>query len=431
MIKDITERKKAEEALRDSEEKYRGLFDESIATVYVFDEKKNFIDSNLAGLDLLGYTKAELLTMSIPDVDADPNIVLSAHEQLLSGERLVNYEHKLKRKDGRIITVLNNSRPLVDLDGKVVGMQSTLIDISERKRAEEMLTKSEEKYSTVVENSLDAIIIHQEGVIRFVNSATAHLTGYRVEDFIGKSIMDYIVPEHRDRVAKNYADRLAGKDVPNIYEIELIKKDGSTFPVEINATIIDYMGKPSTLVYLRDITERKKAENEVQRSKEFLDRVIDGSADAIVTTDSNGNVTTWSRGAEALYGFSAEEVLGKPVHILYPKEFSDERRKWQKKITAGQTLYNIETKVYIKEGELRDISLSLSPLKDGEGRIVGTVGVSKDITEIKRINAEMRKKVRELEKWYNLTVDRELKMVELKKKIKELEAEIERVRGGG
>ncbi len=139
------QKRQAEEALQESEEKYRGLFDESIAAVYLFDEKKNFLDSNQAGLDLLGYSREELLSMSIPDVDADPIVVLPAHEQLLSGDRIINYEHKLKRKDGKVITVLNNSRPLTNDDEQVVGMQSTLIDITERKRAEETIKQANEE----------------------------------------------------------------------------------------------------------------------------------------------------------------------------------------------------------------------------------------------------------------------------------------------
>ena len=137
--RNISERKRAEKALRESEEKYRGIFDESIAAIYVFDNNKNFINTNQAGLDLLGYSREELLHMSIPDVDADPVVVLPAHQEILSGGRLINYVLKLRRKDSTIITVLNNSRPLTDIHGNVVGMLSTLLDITERKLAEEAL----------------------------------------------------------------------------------------------------------------------------------------------------------------------------------------------------------------------------------------------------------------------------------------------------
>ena len=107
----------------------------------MFDQNKNFIESNQAGLDLLGYSREELLSMSMSDVDADPTIVLPAHKQLLSGKKIVNYEHQLKRKDGKIITVLNNSKPLTDTNGNVIGMQSTLIDITLQKQAQEKLQK--------------------------------------------------------------------------------------------------------------------------------------------------------------------------------------------------------------------------------------------------------------------------------------------------
>jgi PAS domain S-box-containing protein len=150
---DITERKQAEAALRASEEKYRGIFDESVAAIYVFDCAKRFLDTNQAGIDLLGYSREELLRLSIPDVDADPVLVLPAHEQLLTGGRLVNYEHRLRRKDGRVITVLNNSRPLTDASGRVCGMQSTLFDISTRKEVESALRTERLRLDSIIQGA--------------------------------------------------------------------------------------------------------------------------------------------------------------------------------------------------------------------------------------------------------------------------------------
>lgn len=170
-FRDITERKRTEEALRKSKEKYQGIFDESVAAIYLFDDKKNFIDSNQAGLDLLGYTRDELMKMSIPDVDADPVEVLPAHEQLLSGQRLVNYEHRLIRKDGKIITVLNNSRPITDENGKAVGMLSTLSDISERKQAEIMLQ------NIMDNNPMSIQIVDKDGFTLKVNASHTKLFG--------------------------------------------------------------------------------------------------------------------------------------------------------------------------------------------------------------------------------------------------------------
>jgi len=171
IFRDETERQRMEEELKRNEQKYRGLFDDSIAAVYVFDGEKRFIDSNQAGLDLLGYSREELLSMSIPDVDADPVVVLPAHRQLLSGAPIVNYQHRLKRKDGTVITVLNNSCPLTDPSGVVTGMQSTLIDITQEIRLEEELRQLQklEAIGTLAagvahdfNNILTAIIGHAE-----------------------------------------------------------------------------------------------------------------------------------------------------------------------------------------------------------------------------------------------------------------------------
>ena len=152
--RDISERKQLEEALTKSEEKYRALFEESIAAIYVFDIHKNFISANQAGLDLLGYPEAELLGMSIPDVDADPVVVLPAQQQPFFGERIVNYEHRLRRNDGRIITVLNNSRSLKDSNGETIGMLSTLIDITQRKELERELVSTAEERNRFVGQEL-------------------------------------------------------------------------------------------------------------------------------------------------------------------------------------------------------------------------------------------------------------------------------------
>jgi PAS domain S-box-containing protein len=116
------------------------LIEYSPTTVYIFDDQMRFVGTNPAGEKLLGYSRDELLTMSIPQVDAEPEIVKPAHRQLNRCKPLLNYEHKLRRKDGHIITVLNNSVPMKDSNGKITNWYSFLMDITERKLAEQNLS---------------------------------------------------------------------------------------------------------------------------------------------------------------------------------------------------------------------------------------------------------------------------------------------------
>jgi PAS domain S-box-containing protein len=134
--RDVTERKYAEDRLKESEERYRGIFDESVVAIFVLDKDKSFINANEAGLELIGYSREELLGMHIAQVDAEPDDTLDAQRTVLSGRRITNYEHRLRRKNGTVVEALNNSRPLMDSFGNVAGILTTLIDITDLKRAE-------------------------------------------------------------------------------------------------------------------------------------------------------------------------------------------------------------------------------------------------------------------------------------------------------
>jgi PAS domain S-box-containing protein len=271
VTRDITERKRAEESLRESEEKYRGIFDESVAAIYIFDTHKNFVNSNQAGLDLLGYSREELLRMSIPDVDADPVVVLPAHQQLLSGGRLVNYEHKLRRKDGAVLTVLNNSRPLTDLHGNVVGMLSTLIDITERKRTQELLRQSENRYRQLFELIRDGIILAGiNGRILAVNQAMCDLCGRSRAWLLEARLGDFETAASRLQMPKRI-QTLEAKGQAG-FDIEIFHPDGLVRLSEVMTRRVDWFGRPAFLGVVRDITERKRIEEERRQLEERLQR---------------------------------------------------------------------------------------------------------------------------------------------------------------
>lgn len=149
---------------------------------------------------------------------------------------------------------LKEERDLIDAIAERLGR------IIERIQFEEMLRASEAMYSALVENTTDGIVIIQDDVLKFINTASVELVGYTPEELMGLEFINLVAPEHRETVMKRYSDRLEGIDVPSIYETSLLRKDGTTLPVEVNAALIDYEGRPADLVFIRDITERKKME---------------------------------------------------------------------------------------------------------------------------------------------------------------------------
>lgn len=169
-----------------------------------------------------------------------------------------------------------------------------------------------------------------------------------------------------------------------------------------------------------DVTARKAAEEEVAR----LAAIIESSEDAIVGKTLDGLITSWNKGAEKLYGYSAEEVLGRPVSLLVPPERSDELPGIYERIKRGEHVEHFETIRMKKDGTRINISLSVSPIKNSENTVIGASAITRDITKHKMADEELKKKMGELERFQKITVGRELKMKELKTRIVELENKI-------
>lgn len=294
-------KKQMAEKLRESEERYKTLVDTSIDMIFTVDLKGNFIVTNPAFERILGYSKEEILKINGFEL-IHPEDLKQVQDQfagLLEGKSVDNMEYRYKTKKGSYIWILNNASPVFDSSGKIVAAMGVARNITDRKRSEEelrkysdhledlvakrthelqesndALRKSEKLYSNVVENTKDVISISQDGIVKFINRAAKELIGYEPEEMVNRNMMEFIAPEYYELVAKRYEDRLSGKDVPNIYEINILKKDGSTLSVEVNTTLINYGDGPASLVYARDITQRKNAEEKIKKSLEEKEMLL-------------------------------------------------------------------------------------------------------------------------------------------------------------
>ncbi|WP_287587158.1 PAS domain S-box protein [Candidatus Borrarchaeum sp.] len=274
VVKDITKRKNAEEALKESEERYRGLYESSIDGIASLDLKGHIVECNQAFAEMLGYTKEELYNLTTFDLTPSKWLDTNKrfHKQLLTTNYSKELEKEYYKKDGSIIHVSIKGWPIREKEGKPIGMWGIIRDITERKQAEKKINESEKKYSTIVEKGNDGIIIIQDGLLKFANSKMVETTGFSLEDAIEKPFINFVAPEYKELVIDRYKKRLSGKEVSNKYEIELFSRDGRKIPIEISASVIEYEGRPADMAILRDITERREAEEKLKQTLEELSR---------------------------------------------------------------------------------------------------------------------------------------------------------------
>lgn len=386
---DITERKRAEEKLRESEERYRDLFENANDLIQSCTADGHFIFVNKAWREALGYSDEEIANLTIRDT-VHPDLIEHCEEiiqRVISGETIRNVQTVFRAKNGRTIQVEGNVNGL-SKEGKVVATRAIFRDITERKQAEEALRESEAKYSALVEKSKDGIIIIQDGVLKFVSPISLELVGYRPEELVGTYFMKMITPENQKKVAKRYADRMAGKKVTNLYEISLIKKNGTTVPVELNATLINYEGRPADLILIRDITERKLAEEKLRESEERYRDLFENANDLIQSVAPDGHFIFVNKAWRQALGYSEKEVANLTLwDIIHPDSIPHCKELFQR-VLSGETS-NIETVFVAKDGRPIHVEGNANNWSK-DGKIVATRGIFRDITERKQAEEALR-----------------------------------------
>ncbi|MBW2607949.1 MAG: PAS domain S-box protein, partial [Deltaproteobacteria bacterium] len=268
---DITWGKKVEHELRESEERYKGIFEYTKSGVAVYkaiDEGNDFIfeDFNKKGEIIDNIKKDELIGKSVlemfPSVKdfglfdvfqrvwktgkPEHHPITMYKDQRISGWR-DNFVYKLS--SGEIVTVYS--------------------DETERKQAEETLKESEEKYRLLYENATDAIFIAQDEASKFVNPKAEEMTGYSAEELAKIPFVDIIHPEDRDMVLERHLKRLKGEEFPSIYSFRILNRSGEEISVDLNAVLINWEGRPATLNFIRDITQQKKLEVQLQQAQKM------------------------------------------------------------------------------------------------------------------------------------------------------------------
>jgi len=254
-------------------------------------------------------------------------------------------------------------------------------EIQQRQHTEEALRESEERFQTLAEAAFEGVIVHDKGLILDVNQVIEEMFGFRRSELIGKNALDLMMGEFRQGLLSNIRS-----EYENITEGEGIRKDGSYFPVEIQAKALPFQGRRVRVTAIRDITWRKQVEKALLESQQYTRNMIESSLDMIITVDLERRIVRFNRAAQQVFGYHPQEVIGQQVDMLYahPDESALVHHQMLEK---GQIIQEVTNKR--KDGEEFPCLLAASTLRDAQGKTVGYMGISRDITEYKKAQASL------------------------------------------
>ena len=390
IVRDITEREKTEAAFKESEEKFSKAFHSNLLGFAIYDLDFVIVDVNDTYARLLQAEKKDLLGKSGDDAGITSKINPVKRDAfnetivnlLNTNGKIHNFETEIEIKNGAVATVLFSIEKL-ELNNKPHWLTSA-IDITENKNAELQLQKSEIKYRSLIEQASDGIIITDiKGNILEVNQSTARMGGYHIEEMPGRHVQEFIPQEDIEANPFRFDELLAGGSL--LHERRYLKKDGTFIDVEVNSRLTNL----NTLIgFVRDISERKKNEDILR----YQARLLDGVSDAITSLDMNRSIVSWNKACEELYGFTTGEVMGKRIPELVTFEFPDTNNEevFKQVFNTGQWKgeFNFahpktKTQIYLLS--------SINLLKNKEGKIIGFILTSRDITDRKRAEEEIAK----------------------------------------
>jgi PAS domain S-box-containing protein len=323
------------------------------------------------------------LELLIPDEDRESFSLLA--ERLFAGETLENLERRCRQKTGKLVEVSLSMTPIRDAQGVMKGGLCLALDLADRKR----LARAERDQlflASIVSSADDAIISKDlDGIVTSWNRAAERMFGYTAEEMIGQPIQKLIPPEHIDEEPQILERIRRGEKIEH-YESERRRKDGRNICVSLTISPVkDRLGRViGASKIARDTTERQRWKG-AELAQSFLGALVESAEDAIISKNLEGIVTTWNPGAERLYGYTAAEMIGKPISQLIPADHPDEEPKILEQVRRGQRVAHYETKRVRKDGSIIDVSLTVSPIRDSLGRILGASKIARDISETKRM----------------------------------------------
>jgi PAS domain S-box-containing protein len=391
----LQERKRAEEVLRESEERYRSLFDNANEAIFVVQGGK-LVFCNPMTFRLMKYSTEEIRTKPFTEFvhPDDRDMVVERHLKRLRGEETPSL-YSIRTVDGAGNTRWAEiSAVLIKWEGKPATLNFAL-DITERKRAEEALRESEEKYRTLFDNAGEAIFVAQGGKLVLSNPMTARLLGYPSEEIRIRPFTEFIYPDDRNMVVERHLKRLRGEELPVVYSFRILNRDGNTLWMDLRAVLINWEGQAATLNFVSDITERKRAEEALRESEEKYRTLFETAGEAIFVV--RGDMVVFSNPMTTrLVGYSSEEIRIRPfTEFIHPDDRNMIVERHLRRLRGEELPAVYSCRILNRDGNTLWMDVS-AVLINWEGQ-AATLIFANDITERKRADEVIRASLREKE----------------------------------
>jgi PAS domain S-box-containing protein len=400
----LNERRQAVAGLHEAESRYRALVEQLPLVTYIarLDAWSSTVFMSPQIETILGYPAQDWLDdpQFFPKVlhPDDRDRVLAQHADAHKTGRSFSIQYRMIARGGRVMWFEDSVTIVNDAEGKPLQAQGFLLDITHRKAAEVALRESEERFRTLVANVPGVIFrcsIDDDWTMEFLSDEIDELTGYPASDFIANKVRAFASVIHSEDapILTQEVEAAVAEERPYTIEYRTLHRDGSIrHVVERGQAILGRDGETKLDGAIFDVTQRWTAENE--RLK--LASIVESSDDAIMAASLDGRLSSWNSGAERVFGYTAEEIIGKPIAILAPPGREHEQHSLFKQITAGQATAHLESVRRRKDGGLIDVSFTFSPLRDASGAVIGASAIAHDITERRRAEAERERLLLEL-----------------------------------
>jgi PAS domain S-box-containing protein len=381
-------KKQVEEAHRQllaSERRYRMVVESASDWIFTLDLEGRYTSVNKRALEPLGLEPGDLIGKRVDEIHGgeEGSGYLDRVRHVIESGKAFSFEHEFHWGD-RVYWHLDTLYPLLDEEGRVEAVGGTCTDITEQKNLERAIRESEERYRILAERSPVGVIITQEARFIYVNNTLARLLGRSPEELQGRSFLPFIREDYREFVRTAHLDRLAGREAPAVYPLPLAGP-GEERWLEVHSSLISHEGRPAALGIVVDITERIRAD----RRKRLFEAVIEQASEGIIIADGDGVIQYVNPAFLSATGYGAAELERRPLADLSSgvHEPAYYEEMW-KTVKAGK-VWTGDVTLPTKAGGRRDFEMTLSPVRDGEGRVMSMVAICRDVTQERALEAQL------------------------------------------